>query len=77
MRLIDIDKHFEINKIFYDADLKMPLHRVKLVLENTPTINAIPIEWMKGKQNKYWGNYEFAKTISQLLEMWEKENETN
>ena len=46
----------------------------------TPKVNwkadgMVPVEWIKEKQNKYCLNYEFTKAISQLLEMWEKENE--
>lgn len=69
MRLIDADKLrvncFCIDKICVDAR----------TIEIAPTVKAIPIEWIKEKQNKYCLNYEFTKTISQLLEMWEKDNE--
>lgn len=83
MRLIDIDHHFKINEVFYTADIEMPLHRVKIVLENEPTVEAIPIDWItkwaekfykviNGKRYYMGDGYD---TIWDLLEDWERENQ--
>ena len=76
MRLIDIDKHFELNEPFYKADIEMPLHRVKVALESLPTVQAIPIEWIKQWCNRSENTYSKADVVDMLTD-WEKENETN
>ena len=73
-RLIDVDK--AENDIVENVTTKA-VSRVVAILQGQPTVKAIPIEWIKEKLNRYWLNYEFAKAIDQLLEMWEKEKETN
>lgn len=84
MRLIDIDKHFEINKVFYEVDLKVPLREVKEVLEHAPTVEAIPIEWIIDWLNKQTipalrtcDDYEAVKAVNMMLDDWEKENEAD
>ena len=84
MRLIDLDKHFELNEPFYKADIEMPLHRVKVALESLPTVKAIPIEWLLDKQKEIFSKSEYHRRdwqliedIDKLIEEWEKENETN
>ena len=81
MRLIDIDKHFELNEPFYKADIEMPLHRVKVALESLPTVQAIPIEWI---ENWKRGKSSIEQVVADKIMMdykyrdyWEKENETN
>ena len=48
------------------------MHR-PIVIENAPTVNAIPIEWLK--------RYEITKgqevRLQDAINDWEKENETN
>lgn len=65
MRLIDVDEHFRINKIFYDADIEMPLHRIKVVLEYAPTVEAIPIEFIEE-----YISYQDAEEQRVLRMMW-------
>lgn len=77
MRLIDIDKHFELNKSFYKADIEMPLHRVKVALESLPTVKAIPVEYIKAFKKEIKDVTNGEAVIDWLLENWEKENETN
>ena len=82
MRLIDIDKHFKLNEAFYRADIEMPLHRVKIALENSPTVEAIPIEWIKNWCIENYPTYpriiteELLKKTEtwRMIEEWEKEN---
>ena len=45
-------------------------------LENAPTIDAIPVEWLEAHRTEYfedWGNE--PVTIEQALIMWQKEQE--
>lgn len=79
MRLIDIDKHFELNEPFYKADIEMPLHRVKVALESLPTVQAITIEWLeKYKRVRGWEvTVTTLNAIDNMLNAWEKENEAN
>lgn len=71
MRLIDIDKHFKLNEALYRADIEVPLHRVKYALESLPTVEAIPIEWIK----KWCGNEPYWSNLAMhLIEDWGKEN---
>lgn len=81
MRLIDIDKHFEIIKMFYNADIEMPLHRVKRVLDWAPTVRAIPIRFIEEQiekttdiSNKDELDFLYAGNLSYLIKLWEKEN---
>ena len=79
MRLIDIDKHFEINEAFYRADIKMPLHRVKTALEYAPTVEAIAVEWLTKKADEYieLGLNTVAKELNVIIAEWRKENAKN
>lgn len=84
MRLIDNDEVIKIvREEVKDEDNTLPVQfragvdYVLKIIDELPTVKAIPVEWIKEKQNKYCLNYEFTKTISQLLEMWEKENEVD
>jgi len=83
MRLIDIDKHFELNEPFYRADIEMPLHRVKVALESLPTVEAIPVEWIRRqKMESNLNVIDYALgvidghncCIDMLIRKWEKEN---
>lgn len=83
MRLIDIDKHFELNEPFYKADIEMPLHRVKVALESLPTVQAIPIDWLVAKakekvlsQGKKFYSLLDLPIVYDLIEEWKKENES-
>ena len=74
MRLVDIDKHFELNEAFYKSDVKMSLHTVKAALENAPIVDAIPIDWLRMwfiKKASLIG----VTLMSEIESDWEKENE--
>lgn len=73
MRLIDIDKHFELNEPFYKADIEMPLHRVKVALESLPTVEAIPIEWIRNYVS-IWVSEIYKNFVLNMIKTWEKEN---
>ena len=69
MRLIDIDKHFESNEVFYSVDLKVPLHEVKEVLEHAPTVEAIPIAFIK--EYVEYQDTEEKKVLRMMWHAWE------
>ena len=86
MRLIDADKLVEICrkgwKLFGRDDEKLKHWVDENDIREQPTIDAIPVEWVKEelKKEEYrtflvdyieWGN-----CLRWLLEKWEQENET-
>ena len=53
------------------------------VIEEQPTVDAIPIEWIQNKYIERWKkaemgrhDFQFVEVIDDLLEMWEKESES-
>lgn len=72
MRLIDADK------LMPNAKYKGQYDSVSARdIVNTPTVEAIPVEWIK-KRMEHWAEYGNQYiTIMEMLEDWEKENETN
>ena len=87
-RLIDADKvqlklyeecqnirHFYKNRekkqIFADG-----IDFAWVMLDNTPTVKAIPIEWLYQKRTLYLENkcYMSLMVINEILNWWEKEN---
>ena len=82
MRLIDADKVIVTRNDYEKAlTLEERLHRL---LNNQPTVEAIPIEWLKKKLDKEVEKYydlgldTLAKQLKYLIiewfEDWEKEN---
>ena len=82
MRLIDVDKII-ITRQEYVGALTLK-ERLRRLLESQPTVEAIPIEWIKSKKieqehDRY--DYErgcfdgFNDWIDYLINEWEKENE--
>lgn len=75
MRLIDADKlkeELKVNGLGYQY----------YMLDNAPTVKAIPIEWIKKWCNEYNRKSLEERLLKRygvltLLEDWEKENETN
>lgn len=50
-----------------------------VMLDNTPTVKAIPIEWIEKWFSQFYGEQglEWNRCKRFMLEDWEKENETN
>ena len=85
MKLIDADKVqmklFEEcqNIRHFDKDRKKPqifadgIDFAWVMLDNAPTVKAIPIEWIERKLAEHWYvDYD----IRELLDDWEKENQS-
>ena len=77
-RLIDADKLVEICrkgwKLFGRDDEKLKHWVDENDIREQPTIKAIPIEFIERKLAEHWYvDYD----IRELLDDWEKENETN
>ena len=69
MRLIDADKlkeELKVNGLGYQY----------YMLDNAPTVKAIPIEWLYQKRTLYLENkcYMSLMVINEILNWWEKEN---
>ena len=77
MRLIDADAlNKELQKrIGSPTDDK--LYEVNLCIIDAPTIDAIPVEWLKKYQleNEKQGSYDMVGAIEVTLWDWEKEQE--
>ena len=67
-RLIDVDKL--VNDIANHITVKA-VSRVLAIIQGQPTVEAIPVEWIKDwlKKCKYC-----IANVEDLLEDWEKEN---
>ena len=83
MRLIDADVlKIKINEEWFIDDYGQGLHLIgEKDVDETPTVKAIPIEWIKNWYRRALDNGGFMgdETISvgDLLADWEKENEVN
>ena len=86
MRLIDADmlKDDGANYVWERSltfDLVKSEYRFvnRLQIDEAPTVNAIPIEWLerKGMLHAACKDNFCANTIKYLIKEWEKENETN
>ena len=68
MRLIDADKlkeELKVNGLGYQY----------YMLDNAPTVDAIPIEWIKHYKSIYGLTYStLCNLLGTMLEDWEKEN---
>lgn len=85
MRLIDADKVI-VTRYDYEKPLTLK-ERLYRLLDNQPTVEAIPIEWIKNylheleiisKDNLDLGEdgyFSEIVTIEDMLAEWEKENE--
>lgn len=74
MRLIDADRLFHN----LERGVRSTSNEVFREIANTPTVNAIPIEWIEEyRQNRedYADEYNAKAVLKRLLETWEKENE--
>lgn len=83
MRLIDADKLvFAIQHELWDwksvdgITATTVLKQTISDIANEPTVEAIPIEWIKDKMDKLEdiGRLEFCEYLDELLVDWEKEN---
>lgn len=84
MRLINADK--TKNSLWgferYTGIDEMPIEYAEEIIDKQPTVEAIPIEWMKKFANEralndgpddYW--HFWGTDLLQMIELWEKENE--
>lgn len=74
MRLIDADKLMESLNPKESVWVGLVLSEL---IANAPTVNAIPVEWIKkyAKKGGRIANILFPFEIEMMLEDWEKENE--
>ena len=83
MRLIDADKLPYVNKVILvddvDGDITITVAKehTSYVNDETPTVEAIPIEWIKKFRNQFEPGDDDYKLIDGLLNIWRIENETN
>lgn len=79
MRMIDADVlNKELQKRL-GSPIDDKLYEVNLCIINTPTIDAIPVEWLKQWRDKLKGMGEYqrerAEDISFVLGLWQREQE--
>lgn len=80
VRLIDADaliaKQASIAKTFARSDAQKSLiGRVMYNTEKSPTIDAIPVEWLDDRANDITRAPLFRRYAQQLLDEWQKEQE--
>ena len=80
MKLIDADKLPYVNKVILvdelDGDITITIAKeyTSYVNDETPTVEAIPIEWLKNElipKAEKLGATEYANNIRFVLEDWE------
>ena len=76
MRLVDADA---LNKTLQErvgSPTDDRLYEVNLCIIDAPTIDAIPVEWLKEQNNstKYYKTLQ-GQAVERVLELWEKEQE--
>lgn len=82
MRLVDADKQLEW------VDCMKPIHGIGLepvvavetvrdLIKGAPTVDAIPVEWMRDKMRGYASSLKSTETAAlvMVMQMWQKEQE--
>ena len=80
VRLIDVNNFKKNNPEYLQLDIDYVTEvTVEDVLDDEPTVEAIPIEWIEKQmaEREDYGDFNTAAAIGYLLLSWEKENETN
>ena len=76
-RLIDADDIISVCEILSEkGDNPHYWGQLISIIEDMPTIDAIPVEWLEEHKTEYiddWG--ENPVTVEQALKMWQKEQE--
>ena len=75
MRLIDIDDWKNNNDAFIGLGLELDIDRVVETLNQMPTVDAIPIEWINTYVKHNFRYQDEREPILQMLHDWRKENE--
>lgn len=52
-------------------------HEFTDLIDKRPTVEAIPIEWVKKFRNQFETTDDYYNVIDYMLQLWEKENECN
>ena len=73
MRIINTDILLK-NLEWLDEYDSYILHSVKIAIDKTPTVKAIPIEWLESQLNVFGDGFYNLKLV---IKQWEKENEAN
>ena len=53
------------------------VHHFERILEDVPTVDAIPVEWMRKFDLYYTGISGGSPYMKELIEVWQKEQEVN
>ena len=78
VRLIDVNNFKKNNPEYLQLDIDYVTEvTVEDVLDDEPTVEAIPIEWIEKQmaEREDYGDFNTAAAIGYLLLSWEKENE--
>ena len=75
MRLIDADK-MKIEVINQNPLVKMYAKEIEEWRDSQPTVDAIPVEWIRHYKSIYGLTYStLCNLLGTMLEDWEKEND--
>ena len=76
MRLIDVeDEVLKKNLFMKQLEGGLSAKRAIRLFMNQPTVEAIPIEWIRNHYEV--GNIEQNKALDDLISIWREENERN
>jgi len=80
-RLIDENKAKEVLTDYYHIRTNIQQIAMEEAFSRVPTVEAIPVEWIRNKYREKWEkpelgrrDFQFCEVIDELLEEWEKEN---
>lgn len=77
MRVIDADrlqKQFDEKSI--NPNYRVNMHSIKSIISNAPTVDAIPIDWLKEKLTNHPElSYAVTDGINNVLDLWEQQGE--
>lgn len=79
MRLIDADAQIKrMTSVMDMQDVYLPIHFKELLIDDAPTVDAVPVEWIKHymEQELTEGSI-FHRFMAKVLKDWEEENDKN
>lgn len=77
MRMIDSEAFLKDNVVFADCEFDHPKYQNTLreIIDEQPTIDAIPVEWIKQKQSEIPRSSSWYVMMQFLMDLWKEERE--
>ena len=72
---IDKERQILIEQERFGAE-HVVVHHARRLIEDAPTIDALPVEWLKARKTKYYEDWGVVPvSVEEVLAMWQKEQE--